>query len=81
MIKTRKKKRLKDIRVHILCYILVKHYGMKKKRVSKLFSYSPPAVFYILKKIPLYILTDENYYNIYKELRGTMKEKLNSPLK
>jgi hypothetical protein len=50
---------------------------MKKKRVSKMFNYSPPATFYMIKKIPLYILTDEVYYNAYLKL----KEKLNSPLK
>lgn len=73
----RKKKVPKNINVHVLCYILAIEYGMKKKRVSKMFGYSPPAIFYLLKKIPIYILTDEKYYNIYKEL----KQNINKPVK
>ncbi len=79
MIKERKKKIKKDIKIHILCYILAMEYGMKKKKVSKMFGYSPPAVFYMIKKIPLYIITDERYYNIYKELKETLNSPLNSP--
>ena len=72
--KDRKKKRPKDIRIHILCYILAVEKQMKKKRVSRLFNYSPPAIFYIIKKMPLYILTDDRYLKIYLKLKENDSE-------